>query len=55
MYNNVHLFLLVKIMSCFYCKHYMGLHDLCENGHMIDTGSESINCNEYEYNGEVKE
>ena len=41
-------------MSCFYCKHYMGLGDLCCNGHMVTNGSESLNCDEYEYNGEVK-
>ena len=41
-------------MSCFYCKHYAGLEKYCMRAVYITNGSESINCDEYEYNGEVK-
>ena len=41
-------------MSCFYCKHYSGLEKYCLKAVYITNGSESINCDEYEYNGEVK-
>ena len=41
-------------MSCFYCKHYCGLQTYCLRAVYIINGSESINCDEYEYNGEVK-
>ena len=41
-------------MSCFYCKHYCGLQTYCLRAVYISNGSESINCDEYEYNGEVK-
>ena len=42
-------------MSCFYCKHYAGLNIYCLRAKLVQTGSESIDCDEYEYNGEVKE
>ena len=41
-------------MSCFYCKYYCGLQTYCLRAVYISNGSESINCDEYEYNGEVK-
>ena len=41
-------------MSCFYCKYYAGLETYCLRAVYIQTGSESISCDEYEYNGEVK-
>lgn len=42
-----------KNMSCKYCKSYMGLNDLCENGHMVTKGNESLECYDYQYNGEL--
>lgn len=41
-------------MSCMFCKHYAGLGYYCLSAVMVNTGSESINCDEYEYNGECK-
>ena len=42
-------------MSCFYCKHYAGLEKYCMRAVYITNGSESINCDEYEYNGSLEE
>ena len=42
-------------MSCFYCKYYNGLEHHCNCDVLVETGSESFDCNEYEYNGEVTE
>ena len=41
-------------MSCFYCKHYCGLKETCNRLIFIVDGSESLVCDDYEYNGEVK-
>ena len=42
-------------MSCIYCKHYAGLNQFCYEKHMVTTTYESLFCDEYQYNGEVKE
>ena len=41
-------------MSCIYCKEYKGLQEPCNKGITVQTLSESINCEYYQYNGEVK-
>ena len=42
-------------MSCQFCKNYKGLHEFCEDDfHYVETGNESLDCNSYEYNGELK-
>lgn len=42
-------------MCCQFCKNYRGLHEFCEDGfHYVETGNESLDCNSYEYNGELK-
>ena len=41
-------------MSCFYCEYYVGINLYCRKAHYVETGSESINCDDYEYNGECK-
>lgn len=42
-------------MSCYFCKHYKGLPNFCEDDfHYVETGNESLDCNDYEYNGELK-
>ena len=42
-------------MSCQFCKNYKGVHEFCEdNFHYVETGNESLDCNSYEYNGELK-
>lgn len=42
-------------MSCYFCKNYKGLHNFCEDDfHYVETGNESLDCNNYEYNGELK-
>jgi hypothetical protein len=41
-------------MSCFYCRFYEGLDNPCLKGIHIHTGSESIDCNYYQYNGGLK-
>ena len=44
-----------KTMSCFYCEFYCGLEKQCLKAKYIVTGSESIDCKHYRYNGEVKD
>ena len=42
-------------MSCYFCKNYKGLHNFCEDDfHYVETGNESLDCKNYEYNGELK-
>ena len=42
-------------MSCYFCKNYKGLHNFCEDDYVyVETGNESLDCNSYEYNGELK-
>ena len=41
-------------MSCMFCKYYAGLKCYCLQAKYIETGSESFDCTDYEYNGEVK-
>ncbi len=42
-------------MSCYFCKNYKGLPNFCEDDfHYVETGNESLDCNNYEYNGELK-
>ena len=42
-------------MCCQFCKNYRGLHEFCEDDfHYVETGNESLDCNSYEYNGELK-
>ena len=42
-------------MSCQFCNNYKGLHEFCEDDfHYVETGNESLDCNSYEYNGELK-
>ena len=41
-------------MSCIYCKSYAGVNKYCLSAHMVITTHESIYCDDYEYNGEVK-
>lgn len=42
-------------MSCFFCKNYEELHCYCKKSVMVATGSESIDCEDYEYNKELEE
>ena len=39
-------------MSCIFCKEYRGIHEPCNRGITVQTLSESIDCEYYEYNGE---
>ena len=42
-------------MGCYFCKNYKGLHNFCEDDfHYVETGNESLDCKNYEYNGELK-
>ena len=42
-------------MSCYFCKNYKGLHNFCEDDfHYVENGNESLDCKNYEYNGELK-
>lgn len=41
-------------MSCVFCKNYQGLNCSCTIGTLIQTLSESFDCDKYEYNGECK-
>jgi len=42
-------------MCCHFCKNYKGLHNFCEDDfHYVETGNESLDCRNYEYNGELK-
>ena len=42
-------------MSCNFCKNFKGLNDVCEDGfHYVETGNESLDCQSYQYNGELK-
>lgn len=42
-------------MSCYFCKNYKGLHNFCEDDHVyVETGNESLDCQFYQYNGELK-
>ena len=38
-------------MSCMYCSNYAGLGMYCLRAVFVETGSESLTCDEYEYNG----
>ena len=42
-------------MSCVFCENYKGLGEPCNRGMTVQTLSESIDCEYYEYNGECKE
>ena len=43
-------------MSCYFCKNYKGLHNFCEDDfHYVESGNESLDCNDYEYNEEFPE
>ena len=44
-----------KNMSCIYCKHFKGEATECDLGVLVTNGVESIYCDDYVYNGEVKE
>ena len=42
-------------MSCYFCKNYKGLHNFCaEDRYYVETGNESLDCQFYQYNGELK-
>lgn len=40
-------------MSCFVCTEYNGLKEPCNKGICIQNGSESFNCNYYQYNQQL--
>ena len=40
-------------MSCIYCIYYEGLREPCKKGMTVQTLSESINCEHYQYNQEL--
>ena len=41
-------------MSCMFCNQYSGLGHYCLSAHYVETGSESLTCDDYEYDGKVK-
>ena len=42
-------------MSCVFCTQYKGLKKECHKGTQIETLSESFNCENYTYNGELND
>ena len=42
-------------MFCLYCEHYKGLKEHCRKDKDIHNIQEVVKCEDYKYNGEVKQ